>query len=112
MKIEIKFTADQVFATAKLLEQVYHAYPTQEATQKVHRSIAFDIADKFTTKQRKLYQSKHLFDDKKKHQITLKYHEANTLHTCIQYFLPFIPKAQKAHNDLLQISNTLHQKLV
>lgn len=112
MNIEPKLTADQVFAVAKLLEQVYETYPSSNPDQKLVRSISFDLADKFTTKQRTVYKSNSLFDTKKKYKMTLKYHEAFTLYAIVQYFLPMIPKEEKAHNDLLKLSTYLHPKLI
>lgn len=112
MKVESKQTADQIFAVAKLLEQVYETYPSNNPNEKLVRSISFDLSDKFTSKQRTVYKSNSLFDVKKKYKIALKYHEAFTLHAIIQYFLPSIPKNEKAYNDLLQLSNKLHQQII
>ena len=38
-----------------------------------------DVSDKIVTKASKLSRSVELFDNKKKHDLTLKYHEATTL---------------------------------
>lgn len=112
MKIETKLTSDQIFAVAKLLEQVYDTYPEIKKQDKLVRSIAFDIADKFTTKQRTIYKSNTLFDQKKKYRVTLKFHEAVTLNVIIAYFLPSIPATEKAHNDLLMLRNKLDQQTI
>lgn len=112
MKVETKLTADQIFAVAKLLEQVYETYPSANPDQKLTRSISFDLADKFTAKQRSVYKSNSLFDAKKRYKMTFKYHEAFTLYAIVQYFLPMIPKNEKAQNDLLMLSNKIHIKLL
>jgi hypothetical protein len=83
MKIELKLTADQVFALAKLLEQVYDTKPTT-SIEKMIWSICMDIASKFTKKQLDLYSKQSLFDTKKKHNVSLKFHEAYSLHCAIE----------------------------
>lgn len=112
MKIELKLTSDQIFAAATLFENIYQAAMPNTIKDKVTRSISFEISDKLTSKKHSLYKSNNLFEVKKKHKITFKYHEANTLYEVIEYFLPEYSKEGKAHNDLFMLKNTIHQKLI
>lgn len=109
MKIEIQLTADQVFAVAKLLEQVYYSHPI-DTNQKIMRSIAIDVADKFTSKQITLYSNQNLFDSKKKHKMTLKFYEAFALHSVIELFLHTVNDLLKT-TILQKLLNDLNQKL-
>jgi hypothetical protein len=109
MKIEIKITADQVFATSKLLQQVYDTTPV-DVNQKIMRSIALDVADKYISKQHALYTKQDLFDAKKKYKITLKFHEAYALHSVIELLLYTVNDVYC--NTILKILlATLNQKL-
>ena len=109
MKIELKLTADQVFATAKLLEQVYYSEPA-DTNQKLMRSIAIDVADKYISKQHALHSKQSLFDAKKKHKITLKFHEAYALHSVIETLIHTVNDIYSA-TILKLILATLNQKL-
>ena len=84
--IALKLTADQVFAVAKLMETVYDSIPT-DAQHKLLRSIALDVADIYIKKQHSLYKKQSLFDAKKLHKITLKFHEAYALHKVLESFI-------------------------
>lgn len=86
MKIELKLSADQVFCVAKMIEQVYDTQ-THDVQQKVMKSIAIDIADKFTRKQLELHNKQSLFDAKKKYKVSLKFHEAFALSEVIRLLI-------------------------
>ena len=109
MKNEI-YTADQVFAIAKLLEQVYNLYPTVTAEQKIIRSIAFDLEEKFNNKRKQLIKKDSLFDAGKKYKMALKFHEENAL-KCIIYDLIKTVNADKPKFDLQTVHDALHKKL-
>jgi hypothetical protein len=102
MKIELKLTADQVFAVAKLMQQVYEFKPT-ETQQKLMRSIAIDVADKYTNKQVAIYSKQSLFDVKKLYKISLKFHEAYALCSVLKLFIHSV-------NDVY--SNTILNKII
>lgn len=104
------YTADQVFAIAKLLEQVFNLYPATTQEQKSIRSIAFDLEEKFSDKRKKLIKTQTLFEQDKTHSIKLKYHEELALQTIISDLLDIVDEI-KAKNDLRIVSNYLHQKL-
>lgn len=103
------YTADQVFAIAKLLEQVYHLYPATTPEQKSLRSIAFELEETFSAKRKKLIKSNDLFEQDKTHSIKLKYHEEWALQTIIADLLSTVTDI-KAQNDLRIVSDYLHQK--
>jgi NAD-dependent SIR2 family protein deacetylase len=109
MKLEI-YTADQVFAVAKLLEQVYNLYPATTPEQKATRSIAFDLEEKFSSKRKQLIKNNNLFEVGKTHKIKLKYHEELALQKIITDLLDTINDI-KPKNDLLIVRNYLHQKV-
>jgi NAD-dependent SIR2 family protein deacetylase len=109
MKLEI-YTADQVFAVAKLLEQVYNLYPATTPEQKATRSIAFDLEEKFSSKRKQLIKNNNLFEVGKTHKMKLKYHEELALQKIITDLLDTINDI-KPKNDLLIVRNYLHQKV-
>ena len=86
MKIELKLSADQVFAVANLMETVYESIPADKE-HKILKSIAMDVADIYIKKVHNLYTKQSLFDVKKLHKITLKYHEAYALHKVLESFI-------------------------
>ncbi len=109
MNIELKLTADQVFGVAKIMEQVYETNPT-DINQKVMRSIAIDVADKYNNKQHAIYSKQSLFDVKKLYKIALKFHEAYALHSVLCLFIGTVNDVYI--NTILQkIIDNLHQKL-
>lgn len=76
MKIELNFNNDTLVACNQLLQEIYNeSQPTTEAGKLV-KSIALDVADKLDSKCKTIVKKASLFDNKKKHKITLKYHEA------------------------------------
>ncbi len=109
MKVELKLTADQVFAIAKLMEQVYESKPIL-TNEKLMWSIAMDVADKFTKKQHLIYSNQSLFDNKKKHKISLKYHESFALHYAIEALLHSVNDIYN-NTILKKVLATLNQKL-
>lgn len=111
LNIEIKPTADQVFAISKLLEQVFNLYPAITYSQKATRSIAYDLEEKFSAKCKEIVKKSSLFEANKTYKITLKYHEALCLQRIINNLLTTVI-AVKPANDLRTIHDYLHQKLV
>lgn len=109
MNIELKLTPDQVFAVAKLLEQVYDTNPI-DINQKVMRSIAIEVADIYIKKQHSLYKKQTLFDAKKLHKITLKFHEAFALHSVLESLMYTVQDIY-CRTILHKLINTLHQKI-
>jgi hypothetical protein len=109
MTIELKLSPDQIFAVANLMEKVYETNPI-DVQQKIMRSIALDVADIYIKKQHSLYKKKSLFDVKKLHKITLKFHEAYALHNVIESMLYTVSDIY-CNTILKKITATLHQKL-
>lgn len=103
------YTADQVFAIAKLLEQVYNLFPATTPEQKSLRSIAFDLEELFSAKRKKLIKANSLFEQDKTYSIKLKYHEEHALQTIIANLLNTVNDV-KAKTDLRIVSDYLHQK--
>jgi hypothetical protein len=109
MKIEL-YTSDQVFAVAKLLEQVYNLSPSTTSDQKATRSIAFDLEEKFSSKRKQLIKNNNLFEVGKTYKMKLKYHEELALQRIIFDLLATV-NAEKPKFDLQNILNFLNQKL-
>lgn len=104
------YTADQVFAIAKLLGLVYELYPAINSQQKLIRSLAFELEEKFTKKKKQIIKAHNLFEDSNTYKMSLKYHEEFALSTIISDMLEMVTEI-KPKNDLRIVSNYLHQKL-
>jgi hypothetical protein len=109
MKIKLNLTADQVFAVAKLLQQVYDLFPSVNCEQLSVRSIAFDLDEKFTAKRKALLKKNTLFDVGKEYELSLKYHEAVALRKIISNLIETVNDV-KSTNDLRMLHHFLHQK--
>lgn len=109
MKIELKLSPDQVFAVAHLSEQIYQSNPT-DVYQKIWRSIALDVADIYIKKQHHLYKKQTLFDAKKLHKISLKFHEAFALHIVLETLMHTVQDIY-CRTILQKLCDTLHQKI-
>jgi hypothetical protein len=83
MNIELKLTADDLQFLSSCFEQ--HAKHDAARFNKLKRdnkvvvSIVTDIADRICKKYEKLSRKPTLFDTKKKHHVTLKFHEGYAL---------------------------------
>jgi len=75
MKVELKLSHDAIILANKLLQQVYELSISVVEKENVYRSIAYDVADKFDKRVKKLVKDANLFENKPK-SITLKFHEA------------------------------------
>lgn len=108
MKIEL-YTADQIFAVAKLLEQVYDLFPATTTEQKATRSIAFDLEEKFNSKRKQLIKNHNLFETAKTHKMKLKYHEELALRRIIFDLINTVNTPESKRN-LQVVHDVLHQK--
>jgi hypothetical protein len=107
MKITIKTTPDQVLALDKVLEAL-NIFEVQSPESKAVKSICYDCQDKVIKIVKPLKRSIDLFNNKKKHAINLKYHEAYALLEYLNHMLP-----STGHNlNLQQVHDQLHQKLI
>jgi aspartyl/asparaginyl-tRNA synthetase len=107
MKTTIKITPDQVLALDKVLE-ASKFFEVQTPESRAVKSICYDCQDKVSKLAKKLKRSLDIFNNKKKHTINLKYHEAYALLEYLNHMLPFA-----GHNlDLQQVHDQLHQKLI
>lgn len=86
MKIEIKINSDTLIACNEVLQQLYASGVPPTEGGKLVKSLALDVADKLDAKAKTLIKKATLFDNKKKHKVTLKYHEAWGLYRtlCLQ----------------------------
>ena len=111
MKIEIKINSDTVLALNSLLHGVYALDLGGTTLQKVHRSIAYDLSEKFNNKSKNIIKAANLFDTKKTHNFKLKFYEAWTLYH-------FIDDTIDTQNNeyrktlLRKLKDNLNQKLL
>ena len=76
MKIKLKLSTDALLACDRLLQNVYEVNSRLGTEMRVMQSIVIDIAERMGKKARAFIVKQGLFDAKKKHEITLKFHEA------------------------------------
>lgn len=67
-------------ATHQVLVCLYNSFPSETREGKLHKSIGFDLEQKFEKLVKNQVKSANLFDVKKKKSVSLKYHEAFSLH--------------------------------
>ena len=80
MKVKLKVSSHEMMYLEEKLKPISSIRPQEITKDKlVAFSILLDVTDKVVAKSSKLSRSVELFDNKKKHDITLKYHEAATL---------------------------------
>jgi hypothetical protein len=111
MKIELKFTTDELGyldqKTALTLGIIPKTLPKEKRTA---YSIMLDVADKLASKNKTVMRSATIFDAKKKHKITLKYHEAETLEAYIDAFSSY-QDDEYSKNLARKIIAQINQKL-
>lgn len=104
------YTSEQIFAVAKILDQVYNLYPATTSEEKSTRSIAFDLEEKFTTKRKQLMKQVDIFEPGKRHKIKLKYHEEFALQRIINDLINTV-EASETKRNLQVVHDYLHKKL-
>mgnify|MGYP001207949675 CR=1 FL=1 len=75
MKIELQLSNDALVLANKVLQKVYELPVSNVEKENVYRSIAFDLADKFDKRVKKLIKNANLFE-KRTNKLSIKYHEA------------------------------------
>lgn len=111
MKIELKLTADQISAVAKLTASVYDLRPSINPSEKLVASIIYDVTDIFSAKQKELHKKASLFDANKRYKMTLKYHEAIALTSTI---ISLLPTVNDDYNRTIldKLKNEIHKKTI
>jgi hypothetical protein len=111
MKIDLKLTADEInyLERQTLLVQSIDTKQLPKE-KKTAYSIMLDVSDMLMAKAKQLNRKTDLFDIKKKHKITLKWHEAETLEEYIDVFSVYQDDPYKA-NLARKIIAQLNQKL-
>lgn len=109
MKIELKISPETIFAVNKTLRRVFEIAPSNNQRENVHKSIAFDLSEKFEKKTKSLIKKADLFDSKVK-SFSIKYHEAWALEQIIRDLIRL--EENQYHKVLLQkLINQLNEKL-
>lgn len=112
MKIELKLTADEIMYCENKTNLTLAMSPTDVGRDKwPTMSIMLDVCDKVTAKAKQLNRKQELFDSKKKHKITFKFHEAYTLHDYMEAFTENETDPYR-QNLARKILAQLNQKLV
>lgn len=109
MKIELKLNFDTIMAVSQTINKVYEMPVPLDERAKVYLSISYDLADKFGQKVRGQLKKQTLFDHKRLHKITLKFHEAWALKAILINFLVTVDQSYQ-NNLLQQVINILDQK--
>ena len=109
MKIKLKQNIDGLFALQKLCNVVLEM---QESTTnaKMIKSIIEDVLKLVNRPLQTAIENNNLFDCKKKHTITLKFHEAYTLHEGILGLINTIDNPL-AKTKLNQIKDFLNRQI-
>lgn len=110
MKVELKINIDTLVCVNNQLKRTYEYSFPETLEQKLCKSIAYDVADRFDCKTKSQLKKNSLFEAKKLFKITLKYHEAWALK------LILIEQITEVNNDyqktlLQKVINNLDQKL-
>lgn len=80
MKIKLKVSSHEMMYLEEKIQPIVTTRPQEMQKEQLNAfSIMLDVSDKIVGKASKLSRSVELFDNKKKHDLTLKYHEATTL---------------------------------
>lgn len=111
MKIELKLDNDSIIHVTELIKNVYTTDQALGKENKMLKSIAYDLADKFEGKYKTLIKKQCLFSNKNKTKVTLKWHEAWALETLLHYLMDLAPSSF-AKIKLNQVISQLNQKLV
>ena len=111
MKVKLKVSSHEMMYLEEKLKPISSIRPQELTKDKlVAFSILLDVTDKVVAKASKLSRSVELFDNKKKHDLTLKYHEAATL----EQFLIGVSGAETdafKKNLSIKLLTQLNQKL-
>jgi hypothetical protein len=111
MKIDLKLTADEINYLERQTLLVQSIDTKQLPNdKKTAYTIMLDVSDKLMAKAKQLNRKTDLFEAKKKHKITLKWHEAETLEQYIDVFSAYQDDPYKA-NLARKVIIQLNQKL-
>lgn len=110
MKIELKINNDCLQALEQIFKQIKFV-PNTSPEIKVYTSILIEFSDKIISKAHKSNTQMSLFDPKKKHKLTFKYHEAYATHEILNSFNEAFKFDEYKYILLQKFLNELNQKL-
>lgn len=117
MKIEIKISTQELYYLSTVFQEtqdysVLKVFENNATTIniKLVMSICIDLGDRITTQYEAAVRKASLFDEKKKHPLKLKYHEAYILNILLQGKRKLETDAYKM-NTALSISLKIDPKL-
>lgn len=111
MNIELKLNFDAVQAVNNHLQKVYKMGYGETVEQRVCKSIAFDLANKFDTRAKALIRKNSLFEANKLYKMTIKYHEAWSLQLILMDVMSNVENSYE-RNIIQKLINNLNQKIV
>ncbi len=103
MIIKIKLNNDTLIAVNSLLKKVYELPPSVDKRENIYKSIGYGLADKFEKKVKLIIRKASLFDQAKRTEMSLKFHESWALQEILTELKPTL------ENDY---QKTLTQKLI
>lgn len=109
MKIKLKFSSDELRVVAEKVGLLNNFdFKNMTRDQKFVWSIVIDVADKVQPKIQKLSRQLSITDHRKKHELTLKWHEADALES----YLLTVPESDPFLSNLIRkITAQINQKL-
>jgi hypothetical protein len=110
MKIDLKINNDCLQALEQIFKQIKFM-PNASPEIKVYTSILLGMSDKIISKAHKANSQMSLFDPKKKHKISFKYHEAFATHQIVNSLNEAYKEDQYKYNLLQKFLHELNQKL-
>lgn len=89
MILLLKITTNELYYLSKIFQEtqdysILKAFENAEINKKLVLSICIDLGDRITAQYEAASRKPTLFDDKKTHQLKLKYHEAYILNILLQ----------------------------
>lgn len=110
MKVELKINFDTLLAVSSLVNKIYELPATFDERTNVYFSIGCDVADRFDSKTKGQLKKQNLFDHKKLHKITLKFHEAWALQAILMDLISTVTSPYQ--KGLIQkVINIIDQKI-
>ncbi len=109
MTIKFETTPDAISAVNEMLNDIIKA-PALNIDSKVAKSVAYDISDKFSSRQKAINKKADLFQAKKKYGITLKFHEAYALQQILLHAINDVDN-DMTKNELNKVKDTINQKM-
>ena len=109
MKAKLKLNFDTILAVYSQLKKIDNIEPLS-TSEKVFKSIGYDLLDKFEKKHNKVVRLTDIFSVKKTVDMTLKAHEMWALYQILNQFILTMTESH-ARLQVQNLMDKIHQKL-